>query len=69
MAKPKEIYKETYRAGHAVIKKQLLPYRLPHMKDGWEVDSMEMRAAGALDDGREFQDLRVFLREVTDSET
>lgn len=34
-----------------------------YVKPGWTIESMEMRAAGALDDGREFQDVRVYIRE------
>lgn len=63
MTKPKETYRETYRAGAARIRKELLPERLPYMKPGWVIESMEMRAAGTMSDGREFQDVRIYLRE------
>lgn len=63
MTKPKETYKATYRAGAARIRKELLPERLPYMNPGWVIDSMEMRASGAMSDGREFQDVRIYLRE------
>lgn len=63
MAKVKGISKFTYEAGAATIRKELLPARLPYMSQGWQIDSMEMRAAGQLSDGREFQDLRVYLKE------
>lgn len=61
--KPREIYKETMKAGAGNVRKELLPARLPYMPEGWVVDAIEVRAAGKLDDGREFQDVRVFTRE------
>ncbi len=64
MSKPRETYRETYRAGEAKIRRDLLPERLPYMRAGWRIESMEMRAAGALDDGREYQDVRVYLEEA-----
>lgn len=62
--KPKEVFRERYRAGTMVVNRELLPERLPYMKKGFVVESMEIRAAGALDDGREYQDIRVFTRET-----
>lgn len=59
----KETYKETYKPGVATIRASLLPDRLPYMAPGWKIDAMEMRAAGSLSDGREFQDVRIYLRE------
>lgn len=64
MPKPKEVYKETYKAGMGKIRTELLPATLPYMKDGWIIDSMEIHATGEMDDGREFQDLRVYTKEV-----
>lgn len=64
MSKPKESYKLTYKPGAATIRKELLPESLPHLAKGFVIDSIEMRAAGAMSDGREFQDLRVYVREV-----
>lgn len=61
--KPREIYKETFKPGAANVRKELLPDRLPYMPEGWKVDAIEVRAAGRLDDGREFQDVRVYSRE------
>lgn len=63
MSKPREIYKETILPGAGAIRKELLPDRLPYMPEGWKVDAIEVRAAGRLDDGREFQDVRVFTKE------
>lgn len=68
MSKPKETYRETYRAGEARIRESLLPDRLPYMKPGWTIESMELRAAGTMSDGREFQDVRIYLRESTPAE-
>lgn len=64
MSKPKEISKLTYKPGAATIKAALLPERLPYMPADWKVDSMEIRAAGKMSDGREFQDVRIYTREV-----
>lgn len=65
MAKPKEVYRETYKPGAATVRRELLPGRLPYMSKDFVVDSMEVRAAGHMDDGREFQDIRVYTREVS----
>lgn len=61
--KPREIYKEVLKAGAGNVRKDLLPKTLPYMPVGWTVDAIEVRAAGKLDDGREFQDVRVYTRE------
>lgn len=66
MTKPKrvkETYHETYRKGEATIRKELLPETFPFTSVGFVVDSIEMIAAGAMDDGREFQEIRIFVRE------
>lgn len=62
-AKPKEVYRETYRRGSAVIREDLLPERLPFLEEGWRVDSIEVMAAGVMDDGREFQEIRIYTKE------
>lgn len=61
----KEVYKETYRKGAAMVSKHLLPERMPYMAESYVVDAIEVRSAGELDDGREFQDVRVYARRVT----
>lgn len=62
--RPKQVYREGYKPGLMMVSKALLPDRLPYMAEGWTVDAMEVLAAGALDDGREFQEIRVYSREV-----
>lgn len=61
--RPKETYRESYRRG-GFLKQELLPERFPFTPEGFRVDAIEMMAAGALEDGREFQEIRVFVREV-----
>lgn len=61
--KPKETYRETYKRGAAMIRADLLPERFPFTAKGWTVESIEMIAAGTLEDGREFQEIRVITRE------
>lgn len=61
--KPKETYRETYRKG-VTIRQELLPDRFPFTAEGWVVESIEMMAAGCLNDGREFQEIRIFTREI-----
>lgn len=62
---PKEIYRETYERGSAMIRQELLPERFPFTPEGWRIDAIEVMAAGALDDGREFQEVRIYARETT----
>lgn len=62
--KPKETYRETYKRGAAVVRADLLPERFPFTTAGWTVESIEMTAAGRLEDGREFQELRIVTRET-----
>ena len=60
-------YRETYKPGSCVVKKDLLPERLPYMDKGFKIESMELRSAGTVLRGEEeveFQDVRVYLREV-----
>lgn len=55
-------YAETYKAPGAKIAREYLPI-LPHITDvAFIVDELYLLKAGKLDDGREFQDLRVVLR-------
>jgi hypothetical protein len=63
VSKPKSTYHETYRKG-VTIREDLLPERFPFTSEGWRVDSIEIKAAGVLDDGREYQDIRIYNREV-----
>lgn len=62
--RPKQVYREGYKPGAMMVPKHLLPDRLPYMAEGWKVDAMEVMAAGELEDGREFQEIRVISREV-----
>lgn len=58
----KEVYRETYHKGSMMMPQNKLP-DLPWLENGYRVDTCELRAAGRLDDGREFQELRVVVRE------
>lgn len=64
MATEKEVFKETYRKGARRVSAHLLPERLPCMSRGFRVVGMEVRAAGKMSDGREFQDIRVYVAEA-----
>ena len=66
--KPKEIYRESYAKGAVIIQEALLPERLPYMAEGFRVVSMEIRASGSLDNGQEFQEIRVVTEEVPDGQ-
>lgn len=61
--KPKEVYRESYNRG-VFIKEELLPQRFPFTSAGWRVDAIEMMAAGELEDGRDFQEIRIYTREI-----
>lgn len=61
--RPKETYRATYKRGGMVLPPNKLPQKLPWTPDGWIVDSIEVTAAGALDNGMEFQEFRVVVRE------
>jgi hypothetical protein len=60
---PREVFKEVFKPNVGNVRKDLLPERFPYMPKGFVIDAIEVRAAGKLDDGREFQDVRVFTRE------
>jgi hypothetical protein len=62
--RPKQVYREGYKPGSRMVSKHLLPERLPHMQEAFTIDAMEVMAAGLLDDGREFQEVRVYVREA-----
>lgn len=57
--KVREVYKEAYKPGALIVSDP--PARLPYMAEGWRIDEMEIRANGRLSDGREFQDIRVYV--------
>lgn len=61
--KPKETYRASYKRGNAMIRADLLPERFPFTAEGWTIESIEMMAAGILEDGREFQEIRIITRE------
>lgn len=63
--KERVVYMEKYKPGACNVKRELLPDRLPYMAKGFVITAMEMRAAGKLRDGREFQDVRVFVEELS----
>jgi hypothetical protein len=70
VAKPKVTYLEKYRPGEMTISsREKLPERLAYMRPGYRVESMELRAAGKLNDGREFQDLRIYTEKETTHES
>lgn len=58
----KEVYKETYKKGAMQVNGRRLPF-LRHIPKDFVVESCEIRAAGKLDDGREFQDLRIYVKQ------
>jgi hypothetical protein len=61
--RPKIAYAETYRSPGVKIAREAMPETLPHIVNPrYVVDEMYLLSAGKLDDGREFQDLRVYLR-------
>lgn len=60
--RPKQLYREGYKPGACMVLKHLLPERLPYMPEDWKVDAIEVLAAGRMDDGREFQEVRVYAR-------
>lgn len=63
-AGPKETYAETYRKPGLKIASVFLP-ACPHITDpAMRVDEMFILRAGKLDDGREFQDLRIYIKET-----
>lgn len=63
MATAKIKYAETYKAPGAKIAREYVPMTLPHITDTqFVVDEMYLLKAGKFDDGREFQDLRVYLK-------
>jgi len=66
MAAVREVYKETYRKGAAVVRESLLPDSLPYMDKAFRVSGIEIRAAGKMADGREFQDVRVYSERRAD---
>lgn len=65
MARDRELYRETYKKGAAVIRESLLPDRLPYMPEGWRITKMELIAAGKkeLTSGEvvEYQEVRVYV--------
>jgi hypothetical protein len=65
--RPKQVYREGYKPGSMMVSQHLLPERLPYMAEGFKV-AMEVMAAGHMDDGREFQEIRVYTREVADEQ-
>lgn len=62
--RPRETYRESYRKGAALVRESLIPERFPFTPAGWRVDAIELMAAGSLDDGREFQEVRIYTREI-----
>ncbi len=59
LPRPKERYAETYHRPGLKIRADCLP-TCAHTQ--WVVDEAYIRSAGTLEDGREFQDLRLYLR-------
>lgn len=59
----KIVYQEKYKPGSLRLLKEYLPI-MPSSANH-EVIYAEIRATGRFDDGTEFQDLRVILREKT----
>lgn len=62
MAKPKITYQEKYRSGAMKVKQDSLP-NLRHIPPEYIVKSCEIQSAGALDDGTNFQILKVIMKE------
>lgn len=65
--KSEEVYRETYKKGSMVVRRDLLPERFPYMKKDHHIVGIEVLSAGRMDDGREFQNVRVYSRESTDA--
>lgn len=59
--KPKRLYEETYKAPGLKLAVECLPL-VRHTT--WEVSEAYILKAGTLDDGREYQDLRIYLKET-----
>lgn len=70
MKKPKVIFEAKYKKGAYMLNEHDLP-RLRHVNPDFYVDACEISAIGNLDDGREFCDMRVYLKEsnIKSSET
>jgi hypothetical protein len=66
--RPKQVCRERYKPGALIVPQDRLPEHLSYMSEGWKVDAIEMMAAGELEDGREFHEIRVYLREVPRAE-
>ena len=71
MPRDQILYAETYRAPGLKIKSELLP-TLPSATQGFEVYEAYVLKAGRIEraDGRqlEFQDVRIYLRELRETE-
>lgn len=59
--KRKITYQEKYKSGALRLLREYLP--IMPSSAGFDVVEAEVRAAGRFDDGTEFQDLRVVLKE------
>lgn len=56
------LYEQTYRKGDAVIRKELLPEKLPYFTAGTKIVSMEVRKAGRVEiDGEEFEFQEIYV--------
>lgn len=67
MPKPKQVYREVYRAGTMSVKaEKLAECRIPWIRKGWKITGIELRAAGRLDNGEEFQVFVVTTREISE---
>jgi len=63
---PKVAYEETYKRGAMVIMKDHLPV-CGHLMSGAVVLSAELLKAGTLDDGTEFQNIRLVIQPPPDT--
>lgn len=55
-------YEEKYRVGELMVPPNRLP-SIPWLPDNYEPISVEVTSAGRYDDGTEFQNLRMVVRE------
>lgn len=62
MKKPKITYQEKYRSGAMMVKQDSLP-KLNHIPPEYIIKSCEIQSAAALDDGTNFQILKVVMKE------